>query len=101
MGLLLTLRAIDGDLAGWPQESVENYRKTGARASLLYPFLNVSEGVTVPYRGKRRRATLITARTHGCLVLIAGTKSIKREGYRTYTPAVEVDVEDVRPGGAE
>jgi hypothetical protein len=97
----MTLRAIDGELAGWPQESIENYRKTGSKASLLYPFLSVPDGVSVPYRGKRRRATLITARSHGCLVMVAGTKPMKREGYRMYTPAVEVDVEDVRPGGAE
>jgi hypothetical protein len=101
MGLLLTLRAIDGELAGWPPESVENYRKTGSRATMLYPFLNIPDGVSVPHRGKRRRATLITARSHGCLVVIAGTKPIARKGYRTYTPAMEVDVEDVRPGGAE
>lgn len=85
---------------GWPPESVESYGKFGTRGSLLYPYINVPNGVRTPKgAGTLLQAFEDAAGRPGAMVAHLRPRAwIKEKGGRR-AAAMFVPLEDVQPHG--
>lgn len=79
----------------WPEESLENYAKTGRYATLLYPFTGETHEVRTP-KGK---GTLLQVFSDRCEVLLYKTRPEKAFGKKPveFRPTTRFRPEEIEP----